>query len=161
MAWFTRQKPGVEGGGDGEKKVKTEGLWLKCDRCGQIIWKKALDENLQVCPHCEHHFSWTRAPALAILFDEGAYQEHDADARLHRSAAFRRLQEIQRAAGVRCRSDVAFGRADFGGRQAGGPRRCNICAMELKFIGGSMGAVVGEMITRADRARLRTAARRW
>ena len=53
MAWFTREKPGVEGTAEADKRVRTEGLWLKCDSCGQIIWKKTLDENMQVCPKCE------------------------------------------------------------------------------------------------------------
>ncbi len=148
MAWFTRQKPGVEGGGDGEKKVKTEGLWLKCDRCGQIIWKKALDENLQVCPRCEHHFKLDARARLAILFDEGAYQEHDAtlvstdplhfvDSKKYSD----RLASMQEATSL---SDALISAS---GKLEG--RDVNICAMELKFIGGSMGSVVGEKITRA------------
>src|SRR5208282_5023780 len=78
MAWFTRQKPGMEGGPEGEKRLRTEGLWLKCDSCGQIIWKKALDENLQVCPHSGHHFKIDARVRLATLFDDGAYTEFDA-----------------------------------------------------------------------------------
>jgi acetyl-CoA carboxylase carboxyl transferase subunit beta len=148
MAWFTRQKPGVEGGGDGEKKVKTEGLWLKCDSCGQIIWKKALDENLQVCPRCEHHFKLDARARLAVLFDDGAYEEHDAlltstdpldfvDSKRYKD----RLASIQEATSL---SDALISAS---GTLEGRP--INICAMELKFIGGSMGAVVGEKITRA------------
>ncbi|MBZ5604500.1 MAG: hypothetical protein LAO79_19530 [Acidobacteriia bacterium] len=79
MAWFTRQKSGVEGGAEGEKRVRTEGLWLKCEKCGQIIWKKALDESNQVCPRCEHHFHLDARARLAALFDDGAYEEFDAD----------------------------------------------------------------------------------
>jgi acetyl-CoA carboxylase carboxyl transferase subunit beta len=148
MAWFTRQKPGVEGGGDGEKKVKTEGLWLKCDSCGQIIWKKALDENLQVCPRCEHHFKLDARSRLAVLFDDGAYEEHDATLTstdpLHFVDSKRyadRLASMQEATSL---SDALISAS---GTLEGRP--INICAMELKFIGGSMGAVVGEKITRA------------
>jgi len=148
MAWFTRQKSGVEGGGDGEKKVKTEGLWLKCDSCGQIIWKKALDENLQVCPRCEHHFKLDARSRLAVLFDEGAYLEHDVtltstdpldfvDSKRYKD----RLASMQEATSL---SDAVISAS---GTLEGRP--VNICAMELKFIGGSMGAVVGEKITRA------------
>jgi acetyl-CoA carboxylase carboxyl transferase subunit beta len=148
MAWFTRQKSGVEGGGDGEKKVKTEGLWLKCDSCGQIIWKKALDENLQVCPRCEHHFKLDARSRLAVLFDEGAYREHDVtltstdpldfvDSKRYKD----RLASMQEATSL---SDAVISAS---GTLEGRP--VNICAMELKFIGGSMGAVVGEKITRA------------
>src|SRR5258708_29005739 len=76
-AWFARQKSGVEGAKDKEeKRVRTEGLWLKCEGCAQIIWKKALDENLQCCPKCDHHFRVDARARLAILFD-GEYKEFD------------------------------------------------------------------------------------
>ena len=148
MAWFTRQKPGVEGSGEGEKKVRTEGLWLKCESCGQIIWKKALDENNQVCPRCEHHFHLDARTRLASLFDDGVFEEHDSALTstdpLHFSDAkpyTERLASMQRATSL---SDALVSAS---GKLAGRP--VNICAMELKFIGGSMGAVVGEKITRA------------
>src|SRR3954465_12667449 len=77
MAWFTREKPGVdEGSADGEKRLRTEGLWLKCDKCGQIIWKKALDENLQCCPKCDFHFRVAARTRLGMLFDDG-FEEFD------------------------------------------------------------------------------------
>src|SRR5271163_4338023 len=78
MAWFARAKPGVEGTAEADKRVRTEGLWLKCDSCGQIIWKKALDENMQVCPHCGHHFKIDARTRLTALFDDGIYTEFDA-----------------------------------------------------------------------------------
>jgi len=76
MAWFTREKPGVEGTAEADKRVRTEGLWLKCDGCGQIIWKKTLDENLQVCQKCEHHFRLDARARMAMLFDEGSYEQN-------------------------------------------------------------------------------------
>jgi acetyl-CoA carboxylase carboxyl transferase subunit beta len=148
MAWFTRQKPGVEGTAEADKRVRTEGLWLKCESCGQIIWKKTLDENMQVCPKCEHHFRLDARARLAMLFDEGSYEELDADLvstdplRFEDSKTYaRRLEAMQQATGL---SDALIsGAGTLGGR------RVQICSMELKFIGGSMGAVVGEKITRA------------
>jgi acetyl-CoA carboxylase carboxyl transferase subunit beta len=148
MAWFTRQKPGVEGTAEADKRVRTEGLWLKCESCGQIIWKKTLDENMQVCPKCEHHFRLDARARLAMLFDEGSYEELDADLvstdPLHfedSKTYARRLEAMQQATGL---SDALISGA---GTLDG--RRVQICSMELKFIGGSMGAVVGEKITRA------------
>jgi acetyl-CoA carboxylase carboxyl transferase subunit beta len=148
MAWFSRQKPGVEGSGDAEKRVRTEGLWLKCESCGQIIWKKALDENDQVCPKCEHHFRLDARARLAHLFDDGQYEEFDATLTSTDPLHFvdskpyvERLETMQKATSL---SDAVI---SAGGALSG--RRVNICAMELKFIGGSMGAVVGEKITRA------------
>src|SRR3954453_13431814 len=150
MAWFTRQKPSLEGEPikDGEKSVRTEGLWQKCDDCGQIIWRKAVDEGLQVCPKCGYHFRIGAAERLALLFDGGVYTSHDADLQSSDPLHFvdskpytQRLEEMRRSTklpdAVICGSGLLNG------------RRVQICALELKFIGGSMGAVVGEKITRA------------
>jgi acetyl-CoA carboxylase carboxyl transferase subunit beta len=147
MAWFTRQKSAVETPETEERRVRTEGLWLKCEGCSQIIWKKALDENFQCCPKCNHHFRIDARARMALLFD-GDCQEHDAaltstdplkfeDSRKYTE----RLQSMQSATKL---SDALISAS---GTLAG--RHVNICAMELKFIGGSMGAVVGEKITRA------------
>jgi acetyl-CoA carboxylase carboxyl transferase subunit beta len=148
MAWFAREKPGVEGTAEADKRVRTEGLWLKCESCGQIIWKKTLDENMQVCPKCEHHFRLDARARLATLFDDGAYEERDAELvstdPLHfedSKTYANRLEGMQKATGM---SDALIsGSGTLEGRAV------HICAMELKFIGGSMGAVVGEKITRA------------
>jgi acetyl-CoA carboxylase carboxyl transferase subunit beta len=150
MAWFTRQKPSLEGGppSDEEKSVRTEGLWQKCEACGQIIWRKAVEENLNVCPKCGHHFRISAAERLQHLFDDGQYIEHDAKLRSSDPLRFvdskpysQRLEETQAATNlpdaVICASGLLNG------------RQVQICALELKFIGGSMGAVVGEKITRA------------
>jgi len=148
MAWFTRQKPGVEGGGEGEKKVRTEGLWLKCESCGQIIWKKALDENQQVCPRCEYHFKLDARSRLASLFDDGAYQEQDAALLSTDPLNFVDSKKYsERLAAMRRATSLDDALVSASGKLAG--RAVNICAMELKFIGGSMGSVVGEKITRA------------
>ena len=148
MAWFTRQKSGAEGGKDSEqRRVRTEGLWLKCDSCAQIIWKKALDENFQCCPKCEHHFRLDARARLAVLFD-GEYREFDSalastdPLKFVDSKAYSERLKSTRLATKLCDAIVSAS-----GTLAGRP--VNICAMELKFIGGSMGAVVGEKITRA------------
>jgi acetyl-CoA carboxylase carboxyl transferase subunit beta len=148
MAWFARQKPGVEGGTEGEeKRVRTEGLWLKCENCTQIIWKKALDENFQCCPKCDHHFRIDARARLSLLFD-GDYEEFDTGLVSTDPLAFEdsklysdRLKDMRKSTQL---YDALISAA---GTLEGRP--VNICAMELKFIGGSMGAVVGEKITRA------------
>ncbi|MGH9663984.1 MAG: acetyl-CoA carboxylase, carboxyltransferase subunit beta, partial [Bryobacteraceae bacterium] len=148
MAWFARQKPGVEGGPEGERSVRTEGLWLKCEGCGQIIWRKGLEENLQVCPKCAYHFRIDARTRLGMLFDEGTYEEFDdglvstdplefVDSKSYKD----RLAAMQEATAL---DDAVI---SAGGTLSG--RKLHICALELKFIGGSMGAVVGEKITRA------------
>ncbi len=146
MAWFTRKKPSVEAGAEVERKVKTEGLWLKCEHCGQIIWRKALDENHQVCPKCEHHFRIDAETRLRMLFDDAIYQAHDAGMSSTDPLAFvdskpylERLEGMQRNG---LRDAIISGSGKLEGRPV------QICALELKFIGGSMGSVMGEMITR-------------
>src|SRR5947209_20505931 len=80
MAWFTRQKPPIdsEPPDDSQKSVRTEGLWQKCDSCGQIIWRKAVEENQNVCPKCGHHFRMGARERLVNLFDSGVFTEHDS-----------------------------------------------------------------------------------
>jgi acetyl-CoA carboxylase carboxyl transferase subunit beta len=146
MPWFSRQKKD-KATAEGERKVKTEGLWLKCDGCRQIIWKKALDENTNVCPRCNHHFRIDAQTRLKLLFD-GAFEVFDAGLASNDPLEFvdskpysKRLAAMQESTSL---CDAAI---SAGGALAGRP--VHICALELKFIGGSMGAVVGEKLTRA------------
>ncbi len=150
MAWFTRQKPSldVNSGNEDEKTVLTEGLWQKCDGCGQIIWRKTVEDNINVCPKCEYHFRIGAVERLQLLFDDGAFEEHDAQLRSSDPLKFvdskpygQRLNEMERA--TKMPDAVIAGSGTLDGR------RVQICALELKFIGGSMGAVVGEKLTRA------------
>jgi acetyl-CoA carboxylase carboxyl transferase subunit beta len=150
MAWFTRQKPSLEGSPptNGEKNVRTEGLWQKCEACGQIIWRKAIEDNLHVCPKCGHHVRIGAAERLLQLFDDGKYEEYDAGLFSSDPLKFidskpypQRLEEMRNATSLPDAVISAVGLLNG--------RRVGICALELKFIGGSMGAVVGEKITRA------------
>jgi len=148
MAWFTRQKPGVEGTAEEDKRVRTEGLWLKCESCGQIIWKKTLDENMQVCPKCDHHFRLDARARLGLLFDDGAYQELDASLVSTDPLHFEDSKTYaSRLDGMRKKTGMSDALISGVGTLEGRP--VQICAMELSFIGGSMGAVVGEKLTRA------------
>ena len=148
MAWFTRAKTGAEGTPESEKNVKTEGLWDKCEGCGQIIWRKNLEESHFVCTACGYHFRVDARTRLTLLFDDGLFHEHDSDLTTTDPLNFRdkkgyldRIAEMTDATGLKDALISASGLV--------GGRPVNICAMELKFVGGSMGAVVGEKITRA------------
>lgn len=148
MAWFTRQKPSFDSGDDDEKRVLTEGLWQKCESCGQIIWRKTVEDNFNVCPKCDHHFRMGAYDRLKLLFDGGIFEEHDAQLRSSDPLHFvdskpytQRLADMEKATHIP--DAVVTGSGTLDGR------RVQICALELKFIGGSMGAVVGEKITRA------------
>ncbi|MBL8232404.1 MAG: acetyl-CoA carboxylase carboxyltransferase subunit beta [Bryobacterales bacterium] len=147
MAWFTRKTPSVSPQTEGDRTVKTEGLWTKCDECGQIIWRKTLEESHQVCPKCNHHFKINVRTRLSLLFD-GEYQEIDRGMRSTDPLEFvdsksykKRLAEVQKS--LNLTDALVFAEGKLAGRTV------VICAIELKFIGGSMGTVMGEKITRA------------
>lgn len=145
MTWFKRQSQELDT--SGEKKVKTEGLWVKCEGCRQIIWKKDLEENLNVCPKCDKHFRVDARTRIAQLLDPGFQLE---DGNLYSTDPLKfvdlkpyggRLKAAQKQSGL---SD-----AIVNARGKMNDKPMYVSAMEYSFIGGSMGAVVGEVITRA------------
>jgi acetyl-CoA carboxylase carboxyl transferase subunit beta len=148
MPWFTRDKTGrPPASAEEERKVKTEGLWVKCEGCRQIIWRKALDENLQVCTKCGFHFKIDAVTRLRQLFD-GDWEEFDKGLTSTDPLGFvdsRRYTE--RLGAMRRATNLPDAVISAAGALNG--RRVNICVQELKFIGGSMGAAEGEKITRA------------
>lgn len=146
MAWFKRETGELDT--SGEKKVRTEGLWVKCESCRQIIWKKDLEENMNVCPKCDKHFRIDARTRLAQLLDENQYEVVDADISSTDPLKFvdlkpysSRLKQAQKDTGLK---DAVI---NAHGKLAGRPVVASV--MEYSFIGGSMGAVVGEAITRA------------
>jgi acetyl-CoA carboxylase carboxyl transferase subunit beta len=151
MSWFKRDK-GDDGKlpklNDKDRKVRTEGLWQKCDGCRQIIWKKDLESNWNVCPKCGVHSRIDAVARLKLLLDDGEYTRRDTELRSSDPLGFvdskpysERLRSSQQATNLSDAVIAAEGR--LGGRPV------QICAMEPRFIGGSMGSVVGEMIMRA------------
>jgi acetyl-CoA carboxylase carboxyl transferase subunit beta len=146
MAWFKRQSGELDG--SGEKKIRTEGLWVKCDNCRQIIWKKDLEENLNVCPKCDKHFRIDARSRLAQLLDDGQFEPFDGNLISTDPLKFvdlkpyaSRLKQAQKD------TELTDAVINAHGKLNGRP--VVMSAMEYAFIGGSMGAVVGEVITRA------------
>jgi acetyl-CoA carboxylase carboxyl transferase subunit beta len=146
MTWFKRQSGELDT--SGEKKVRTEGLWVKCEQCRQIIWKKDLEDNLNVCPKCDKHFRIDARARLAQLLDDNEYDITDADLVstdplkfVDLKAYSSRLKQAQSDTGLKDAVINAHGKLNG--------RPVIVSAMEYSFIGGSMGAVVGEAITRA------------
>ncbi len=146
MAWFKRESSEIQT--TDEKRVRTEGLWVKCEGCRQIIWKKELEDNLNVCPKCEYHFRISSVQRLMLLLDEDSIETQDenlastdplnfSDTRPYKT----RLEQSKNATGLKDAIINATG--NMNGRPV------IVSAMEYSFIGGSMGAVVGEAITRA------------
>jgi len=150
MSWFKRENTELEA--SSEKRVRTEGLWVKCDGCRQVIWKKDLDQNWNVCPKCERHFRIDARTRLALLLDNGEKDDSFTveDENLASTDPLKfvdvraysdRLRHTQSTTGLK--DAVVNAEGVMNGRSI------IISAMEYSFIGGSMGAVVGETITRA------------
>src|SRR5271154_2686650 len=146
MTWFKRQSGDLDAIAD--KKVRTEGLWVKCEHCRQIIWKKDLEENLNVCPKCDKHFRIDARTRLALLLDEDQIEVFGGDLSSTDPLKFvdlkpyaARLKQAQADTGL---NDAVINAT---GKLMG--RDVVASVMEYAFIGGSMGAVVGEAITRA------------
>jgi acetyl-CoA carboxylase carboxyl transferase subunit beta len=160
MSWFKRESGEYESSHGshraadaGEKRVRTEGLWIKCLGCREVIWKADLLANLNVCPKCQHHFKMGARQRIDLLLEPG-YELVDGGLRSTDPLNFTDIKPYKtrlRAAQAQTGLDDAILNAV--GQL--GPHQVVLSAMEYSFIGGSMGAVVGETIARAvDRARL-------
>jgi len=147
IAWFKKirkPKQAVE-----HKRVQVpEGLWVKCDGCREIIYKKEVLRNANVCPKCNYHFRISARERLSALFDEGRYQEVDTDIYSVDPLKFKdiksykdRLREYRERTGLN--DAVINARGTLGGLQV------IRSVMEYGFMGGSMGSAVGEKVTRA------------
>ncbi len=145
MTWFKREDNEIVN--DRRKTVRTEGLWVRCEGCREVIFKAELDTNLRVCPKCGYHFSIDARTRIEDLLDPG-YKLVDLELRSTDPLNFtdlkpykKRLVEAQRKTGLNDAIVNAIGRL--------GDHDVVLSVMEYGFIGGSMGAVVGETIARA------------
>lgn len=154
MPWFRKKDQKIESVPAEERVVRTEGIFVKCDECDQPLFKPDLDESLQVCTHCGYHFRIGARERLQIVFDEGKYEEMDADVISIDPLNFvdskpytERLEQARRITGLP--EAIITGRGTVGGHLvfAG--------AMDMLFIGGSMGSAVGEKITRLIHAAMK------
>ncbi|HYY52530.1 MAG TPA: acetyl-CoA carboxylase carboxyltransferase subunit beta, partial [Myxococcales bacterium] len=145
MAWYHRvPAPKLP---PEQRKSRMEGLWLKCDGCGELIYKLDVEKNLEVCPKCDEHFPFPVRKRLELVLDAGSFAEHDvglestdplqfSDSKRYRD----RIKGSQKSSG----EGEAF--VSGIGRIAG--REVSIGAFHFGFMGGSMGSVVGEKVTR-------------
>jgi acetyl-CoA carboxylase carboxyl transferase subunit beta len=145
MAWFKKVRKPIEASPD--KSRVPEGLWVKCPSCAQVIYNKDLAASLSVCTKCGHHFRLTAVERLRTLFD-GEWVDNDAGLTSTDPLQFtdtkpyqQRLSSSIENTGLNDAVITASGRV--------GGVECVVAAMEYGFIGGSMGVVVGEKITRA------------
>jgi acetyl-CoA carboxylase carboxyl transferase subunit beta len=145
MSWFKRNETEIEAGAG--KRVRTEGLWTKCDGCGQTLWKADMEANQNVCPKCGKHFKISARARIESLLEpgytlvDGGLRSTDplnfADLKPYKA----RLKKAQEETGL---DDAILNATGNMGRHA-----VVLSVMEYSFIGGSMGAVVGETIARA------------
>ncbi|MDQ3713181.1 MAG: acetyl-CoA carboxylase, carboxyltransferase subunit beta [Acidobacteriota bacterium] len=148
MSWFARKNPKInEQSIDEEKRVKTEGIFVKCLECDNALYKRELKESLQVCTHCGYHFRFNARERLDTLFDEGDYEKLDEEITSADPLQFvdtkpyvERIAQAKETSGLP--EAIVSGKGKVGGHlvYAG--------AMSMDFIGGSMGSAVGEKITR-------------
>jgi acetyl-CoA carboxylase carboxyl transferase subunit beta len=158
MTWFKRESgdyepdPNASANGDGERTVRTEGLWIKCQGCRQALYKPNVAANLNVCPKCQHHFKISARQRIEMLLDPG-YELVDGGLRSTDPLNFHDVKPYK-ARLRKAQEDTGLDDAILNAVGQLGPQSVVVSAMEYSFIGGSMGAVVGETIARAvDRAR--------
>jgi acetyl-CoA carboxylase carboxyl transferase subunit beta len=148
MSWFRRNKPKIEEQSNSEERtVKTEGIFVKCPECENALYKRELTESLQVCTHCAYHFRLGARQRLDTLFDDGRYEKLDEEITSADPLEFvdtkpykDRIEAAKKSSGLP--EAIVSGKGLVGGHltYAG--------AMDMSFIGGSMGSAVGEKITR-------------
>ncbi|HZZ40636.1 MAG TPA: acetyl-CoA carboxylase, carboxyltransferase subunit beta [Acidobacteriaceae bacterium] len=148
MSWFRREDNKIESGAN---RVRTEGLWTKCDGCGQTLWKAELDANLQVCPRCGRHGRIRARERIESLLEPG-FELVDGELKSTDPLEFVDLRPYKGRL-KKARADTGLNDAIMNAQGLLGPHRVVLSVMEYSFIGGSMGSVVGETIARAvDRA---------
>ena len=148
MAWFRRQKPKIDDGEPEENRtVKTEGIFVKCPECDNALYKRELTESHEVCTHCGHHFRYPAIKRLELIFDDGDFETLDENITSGDPLGFfdskpypDRIKQAKAASGLN--EAVLTAKGKVGGHlvYAG--------AMDMSFIGGSMGSAVGEKLTR-------------
>lgn len=147
MAWFSKKNKRIEAVPPEERVVKTENVFVKCDGCEAHLFKGELENNHQVCKHCSHHFRIGARERLALLFDDGKYEELDAEVTSIDPLEFvdskpysDRIQQAMDGTGLP--------EAILNARGTVGDHPVVVGAMDMSFIGGSMGSAVGEKVTR-------------
>ena len=147
MAWFSKKTKRIESVPPEERVVKTENVFVKCDGCEAHLYKGELEDGLQVCKHCGYHFRIGARERLSLLFDEGKYEELDGEVISIDPLEFTdskpyadRLKQATESSGLP--------EAVINGRGTVGDHPVLAAAMDMTFIGGSMGSAVGEKVTR-------------
>lgn len=148
MSWFRRDRPKIEAQGkDEDQTVRTEGIFVKCPECENALYKRELTDSHEVCTHCGYHFRYAAESRLKDLFDDGRYEKLDEEVTSGDPLEFfdskpykDRIEQAKAASGLP--EAIVSGKGTVGGHLT------YAAAMDMNFIGGSMGSAVGEKITR-------------
>ena len=146
MVWFKKERSENVAPEAPAKKVKIpEGLWVKCDNCKEIIYRKEVEKNYKVCPKCDYHFRLSSSERLPYLVDEGSFLEVEDGLSPRDFLSFKdykdKLKSNRKKTGLK--DAIISGEAKIGGKHV------SLVIMDFNFMGGSMGSVVGEKIARA------------
>ena len=147
LSIFSRKRDLTTTGPEKRKRDLPEGLWVKCPSCAEIVYKQELNDNLWVCPRCDHHFQMDRRDRINSLLDEGTFEEWDAqitpvDALGFTGTDSYEAKLIQNQAKTGEREAITSGLGRLGGHAVG------FGVMDFNFLGASMGSVVGEKVAR-------------
>jgi acetyl-CoA carboxylase carboxyl transferase subunit beta len=146
MTWFKKERSKSAAPEAPAKKVKIpEGLWVKCDNCKEIIYRKEVDKNFKVCPKCDYHFRISASERLPFLVDEGSFLEVEDGLSPRDFLVFKDYKDKLKSS----RKKTGLKDAVISGDARIGNRPVSIVVMDFNFMGGSMGSVVGEKIARA------------
>ncbi len=145
MAWFRRSKVSIEG--DRSRKEIPDGMWVKCEGCGEIIHRKQLEQQFFVCVKCNYHFRIGSREYLPILLDNGSFRELDRKMRSVDPLQFQDTKKYKDRIKESIRKTDLFDAVKTGTGKMNGIHVA-IGIMDFSFIGGSMGSVVGEKIAR-------------
>lgn len=147
MSWFRKKSSRIESVPAGERRVKTEGIFVKCTKCDAALYKRELEESLQVCTHCNFHFRLDARSRIEWLFDDNRHEELDAEVTSLDPLEFvdtkpypERLERAKKTSGLPEAILNATGKV--------GGHKVFAGVMDFNFLGGSMGSAVGEKVTR-------------
>ena len=147
MPWFSKKSKRIENVPPEERVVKTENVFVKCDGCEAHLYKRDLEESHQVCTHCGYHFRLGARERLAMLFDDGKFEELDAEVTSIDPLEFVDTKPYSERL-IQARENSGISEAIISGKGKVGNHLVLAGAMDMSFIGGSMGSAVGEKVTR-------------
>jgi acetyl-CoA carboxylase carboxyl transferase subunit beta len=147
MAWFSKKSKRIEAVPPEERVVNTQNVFVKCDGCEAHLFTGELDDALQVCKHCNHHFRIGARERLRLLFDDGQFEELDSEVVSIDPLEFVDSKPYSERIAL-AKESSGLPEAIINGRGTVGDHPVLAAAMDMSFIGGSMGSAVGEKVTR-------------